>query len=178
MASRSRRLMGMNSRLWLIGAPVTAFILTVAVSLWQRHADEQTLTGTERALGREIPPSREAAPVPPAEVQPLPAPQAAGAAPPPPRATDPGQAEVPVRLIARGSPDRAGLAAMLLNMSSGDLDVRVTAVNSKTYMRSVVDVSLHANQRLNLKEAGLEIASGDQVTIESPPYRDQVVQAR
>jgi len=67
---------------------------------------------------------------------------------------------------------------MLLNMSSGDLDVRVTAVNSKTYMRSVVDVSLHANQRLNLKEAGLEIASGDQVTIESPPYRDQVVQAR
>jgi hypothetical protein len=70
------------------------------------------------------------------------------------------------------------LAAMLLNMGSDELDVRVTAVNAKTYMRSVVDVSLHANQRLNLTQAGLELGAGDRVTIESPPYRDLVVQAQ
>ncbi len=86
--------------------------------------------------------------------------------------------QVPVRLAFHARDGQPGLSAIMINMSADDLDARVEAVNPTTHLRSVVDVSLHGHQRKTLTDAGLEVAEGSQVTVESPPYRDFVVQAQ
>jgi len=172
----------MNSRLMIsIAVPATAFALTVAISLWQQRADTSMFAASPALQQAVLPQRREAAstrmeaqisPAPPAEAAPLPSP------PPDEGVRDPSRVDVPVGFITRSRQDQSGLLATLLNMTADDLDVRIIRVSAKTHLRSVVDVSLVAHERKNLTQAGLDLDSGDQVTIQSAPYHDRTLQAR
>ena len=77
-----------------------------------------------------------------------------------------------MRFAFRNLPGESHLGVIVLNMSMDDVEARVTAVSAKTHLRSVLDVTLHGHERKNLTSAGLEAEPGDQVTVQSPPYRD------
>jgi hypothetical protein len=160
----------MNSRLLAIGIPATAFVLTIAISLWQQRADAPAPANARLDPAAQAP-ARE-----PARTAALGAPNpAASGTPPAPSAgdaADPRNMDVPFRFAFRNLPGASHLGVIVLNMSMDDLDARVTAVSAKTLLRSVVDVSLHGHERKNLTNSGLEAESGDQVTVQSPPYRD------
>jgi hypothetical protein len=174
----------MNSRLLVsIAVPVTAFALTIAVWLWQQRAAEPTPAIAQRELPQTAPAprARPALSPPRIEDQRPPEMSAASSAPPPQPNTgdqDPTRIKVPVGFIARARPDASSLTASLVNMTTDELAVTVTAVSAKTHLRSAVDVTLHAHERRNLATDGLELGSGDQVTIQSPPFRDLVVTAQ
>jgi hypothetical protein len=166
----------------LIVVPVIAFSLTVAASLWQRRA-AAPLPEPSQAL--PVQPSREAAALPRIEAQTPRAPQSAEAstAPPSPEPTvqgesDPAHTNVPARLMVYPRGGQSTVLATLQNTTGDELDVTVTAVSAKTYLRTVVDVTLQAFERKNLSETGIELALGDQVTLQSSPYRDTTIFAR
>jgi hypothetical protein len=166
----------MNSKLLAIGIPATAFVLTIAITLWRQRADEP-------------PPAAQSEPVAPAPRQdpaqgssfaaaqdtgppdaaPTPTPAASPSAG---NATDPRNTDAPLRFAFRNLPGESHLGVIVLNMSMDDVEARVTAVSAKTHLRSVLDVNLHGHERKNLTSAGLEAEPGDQVTVQSPPYRD------
>jgi hypothetical protein len=167
----------MNSRSVIYAAvPLIAFSLTVAIGLWQRRSEAPS-TAANPALSA-VASANAAAPrtesrsaeTPPADPPPPAAPEHAAA-------SGPVAAEVPVRLLVRNRPGESALMAVMLNTTEDDLDVRVSAVNPKTYLRSVVDVSLGPHARKNLIAAGLDVSPGATLTVESPPFRALVVQA-
>ena len=165
----------MNSRLLAIGIPVTAFVITIAISLWQQRTDSPAPAAPSEPAAQV--PGQDAAPAATLSAAAQGAsPPAASSSPPVPSAggdpTDPRQMDVPARFAFRNLPGESHLSVMVLNMSTDDLDARVTAVSAKTHLRSVVDVSLHGRERKNLTSAGLEVETGDQVIVESPPFRD------
>lgn len=169
----------MNSRRFVsIAVPVLAFLLTVAVSLWQRRA---ATPPPEPSRAAQIQPHHEIAAVRPIE-EPTEA-RADDAAPAPPEPTvedesDPSHSNVPAKLMVHPRTGQSGVLATLQNTTADQLDVTVTAVSAKTHMRTVVDVTLHPLERKNLDAAGLEVALGDQVTLQSSPYRDTTILAR
>jgi hypothetical protein len=92
--------------------------------------------------------------------------------------SDANAAQVPVILAAHARGGDENLIATVESMSTDTLELRVTDVNAKTHLRSVVDVSVRSHERKNLTEAGLQVMSGDQVTVRSPPFQDLIVQLR
>jgi hypothetical protein len=176
----------MNSRLLSIGIPVTAFVLTVAFQLWRQRSENLLPPGPPDAppaatAGATPPPAetaRQARVAPPAAAAVAPVDSALSAAAGSSMFTAVPGNQVPVRLAFHSRDGQPGLSAIMINMSEDDLDARVEAVNPTTHLRSVVDVSLHGHQRKTLTDAGLEVAEGSQVTVESPPYRAFVVQAQ
>jgi len=176
----------MNSRLFVsIAVPVTAFSLTVAVLLWQRRTAEPfAAPQAELSQGAPVQPNHEPTTLPRIEEQRPPEAQAADASPgsqPVPLVqgeSDPAQTSVPARLMVYARTGQSGVLATLQNMTADQLDVTITAVSAKTHMRSVIDVTLNARERKNLSTAGLDLDLGDQVTLQSSPYRDVTVSAR
>jgi hypothetical protein len=161
----------MNSRLLAIGIPATAFVLTIAISLWRQRADEP-LPAAQSAETMQAPEQVPAQGTGSPGAAPTAAAPLSPASPPPGDPTDPRNMDVPLRFAFRNLPGESHLGIIVLNMSTDDLDARVTAVSAKTHLRSVVDVSLHGHERKNLTAAGLEAESGDQVIVQSPPFRD------
>jgi hypothetical protein len=94
------------------------------------------------------------------------------------RDSSPYDPPVPVRFYAVSQPSPAGFLATLVNMSGDDLDVRVTGVSARTRMRSTVDLTLRPHQRASLTEAGLQVSTGDEVTVQSPGFSDLTVQVQ
>jgi hypothetical protein len=174
----------MNSRFLAIGIPVTAFVLTVAFQLWRQRSENPLAPDPPDAppaatAGATPPPAetaRQARVAPPVAAAPVDSALSASVGSSMFTAV-PGN-QVPVRLAFHSRDGQPGLSAIMINMSEDDLDARVEAVNPTTHLRSVVDVSLHGHQRKTLTDAGLEVAEGSQVTVESPPYRNFVVQAQ
>jgi hypothetical protein len=171
----------MNSRFLAIGIPATAFVLTIAISLWQQRADAPAPGNAQPGPAAQVPgqdPPQTASLSATQIGSPPATPPTAPASPSPPSPSaggdiaDPRIMDVPLRLAFRNLPGQSHLSVMALNMSTDDLEARVTAVSATTHLRSVVDVSLHGHERKNLASAGLEVATGDQVTIEGPPYRN------
>jgi hypothetical protein len=76
---------------------------------------------------------------------------------------------VPASLIV--SRDLQGRVARMQNESSETLTFRITSKDSKTGSNSMVEVTIPPKRWSRLTDAGLVIGSGDEVTIESPPYR-------
>jgi hypothetical protein len=169
-----------------IAVPLAAFSITCLVLLRQQRGAE-TAEATPAAadsaqLERPIAAGRGAAPRPSPpmngptrEIEPAPPPASKASV-----LSGPGPAgdEMPVKFMVRPARGESAALATLLNVSDATLDVNVTAVNPQTHMRSAVTVSVLPHQRLNLAEAGLVFAPGDEVTLQSPPFRDSVVQAR
>jgi hypothetical protein len=176
----------MNSRLLAIGIPATAFVLTIAISLWRQRADEPAPANAQSVPAGQVPgqdPTQTAALTTAQGDTPPGAAPAAAASPSPVSpsagdATDPRNMDAPLRFAFRNLPGESHLNVIVLNMSTEDLDARVTAVSATTHLRSVVDVNLHDHERKNLTAAGLEVATGDQLLIQSPPYRDLSVVAQ
>jgi len=86
-----------------------------------------------------------------------------------------GNGDIPVRLLIRPGSDTDPPLAMLMNPDDQAVDVEVSAVNSKTRLRSVVQVSVLPHQRFNLDQAGLTVAAGDEVTLHDIGHRDVVM---
>jgi hypothetical protein len=182
----------MNSRLLVsIAVPAAAFALTIAVWRWQQRGAEPTpaVAQPEHAAAPRAPLALSSLRTEDPRPQEIPAVRPAPA--PAPTNTvdqDTGRIKVPVGFVARARPDASGLTASLVNMTTDELAVTVTAVSAKTHLltavsakthlRSAVDVTLRAHERRNLAADGLELGSGDQVTIQSPPFRDVVVKAQ
>ena len=171
----------MNSRLLAIGIPATAFVLTVAISLWQQRAGAPAHASAQSDPAAQVPgqdPAQAASLSAAQGGSPSGTPPTVSASPSPPSPSgvgdpnDPRRMDVPLRFAFRNVPGEPHLNIVVLNMSTEDLDARVTAVSATTRLRSVVDVSLHGHERKNLTAAGLEVATGDQMTIQSPPFRD------
>jgi hypothetical protein len=80
---------------------------------------------------------------------------------------------VPVVLAFGG-----GGKVTLQNQSSDTLTANVTAVNPASGSQSSVQVTVARNRRVDLVGAGLSIESGDEIRVQSPPYRDQVITVR
>lgn len=164
----------MNSKLLAIGIPATAFVLTIAITLWRQRADEPPPAAQSEAAAL-APPQDPAQGSTFAAAQGTSPPGAAttpAASPSAGSATDPSNTDVPLRFAFRNLPGESHLGVIVLNMSMDDVEARVTAVSAKTHLRSVLDVNLHGHERKNLTSAGLEAEPGDQVTVQSPPYRD------
>jgi hypothetical protein len=165
----------MKSRLLAIGIPATAFVLTIAISLWQQRAPSDAtaqVSGRDPAQAASLSATSDPSP---AGAPPAVAPAAAPASTSPSSSgdtTDPRNMEVPVRFAFRNLPGASHLNVIMLNMTTDDLNARVTSVSAKTHLRSVVDVALQGHERKNLTAAGLEAEIGDQLTIQSPPFRD------
>jgi hypothetical protein len=169
--------MEMNSqRVLFVAAPLAAFVLTVAVSLWPRH-EEQPAPRLAPAAA-ESPGPALSGPASPTTTTQASTPAPAQTPDSPPSTQNTGDPEVPVSMIARGASDKAAAVAVLVNLTSDELDVRVTAVSAKTSMRTSIDVALLANQRKNVSDAGLEFAPGDQITVESSAYRNRTFRAQ
>jgi hypothetical protein len=170
----------MPSRLAVsILVPVLAFSATLAILYYQQGGIGRHQPGEEAPAGGGGPP----APGSMAAVQEPPAqpPQLAAAAPTAPTATpgkgdDASAKDLPLRFLARPAQAGEPMIATLMNMTGETLPVTVTAVNAKTHLRSVVQVSILPHQRKNLSTEGLSVSDGDQVTLESPPFRDQTIQ--
>jgi len=76
---------------------------------------------------------------------------------------------VPASLIV--SHDLQGRVARMQNESSETLTFRITSKHSKTGSNSMVEVTIPPKRWSRLTDVGLVIGSGDEVTIESPPYQ-------
>jgi hypothetical protein len=91
----------------------------------------------------------------------------------PPSMLDPASTEVPVLLTVDNSPGSTRRTATIRNVGSEVLNVKVTSVNPPAGSRSVVQVAVPPRAELNLTEAGLVVATGAEMSIESPPYLAQ-----
>lgn len=159
-----------------IAVPVAAFSVTFLILLMESRVQDSVRAPPAAQVHGQVAPERGRAVNVSAQpgAQPI-APAAAAPAPPPAASAASSAAEMPVKFMARPARGEVKTPAALLNVSDESMDVTVTAVNPQTHMRSVVQSSLLAHQRLNLTEAGLTVSSGDEVTLQSPPYRDIVV---
>ena len=91
----------------------------------------------------------------------------------PPSELDPTSTEVPALLSVDDSPGSTRRNATIRNLGAGVLNVKVTSVNPPAGSRSIVQVSIPPRAELNLTEAGLVVATGAELSIESPPYLAQ-----
>ena len=81
--------------------------------------------------------------------------------------------EVPIDLRARSHDGQSGAA--VFNRSGEPLHLAITASNPATGRSSRVDLTLDAHESKELTEAGLAFEPGDQVRVQSPPYRDLIL---
>jgi hypothetical protein len=86
---------------------------------------------------------------------------------------DPASTEVPVLLTVNNSPNSTRRTATIRNVGSEVLNVKVTSINPPAGSRSVIQVAVPPRAELNLTEAGLVVATGAELSIESPPYLAQ-----
>lgn len=173
----------MNLRvLSFIIVPVAAFALTVGYLRWQQNP------GAPQAPPPPVAASAAARAIaPPPPVPPSPARAAAETHEPEPQPVDlrtpmnepahdpadPAYQDVPALLLVHG---RGGsMLATLTNMLDQAIDVTITVSDGRSATRSSGAVSLRAHERRNLASSGIEFRAGDQVTLQSPPYRDRVM---
>jgi len=92
---------------------------------------------------------------------------------------------MPVRLILNRSVVRNGSdnrhmsiavqGATIKNLSDESMDIAVYVLTAATHSTSQIHVNVGPNGEKRLgKEDGLEMWSGDQITLQSPPYSDSV----
>jgi len=91
----------------------------------------------------------------------------------PPSMLDPTQSEVPVLLAVDTSTGTARHRATIRNLGSDFLSLKITAVNPPNGNRSVVQVAVAPRAELNLTDAGLIVATGAEISVESPPFLAQ-----
>jgi hypothetical protein len=169
--------------------PVLAFVVTFSVLLWQQHNTDATAArpaiastaasdaGGASALPASMAPAADLRTSAGSAMTPAASTDVAPDAPAPaPAADNRADSEVPVKLLVRPAQEGTAQVASLVNLSSEPLDLRVTAVNPHTHMRSVIDIALLQHERKNLLTAGLSFSPGDEVTIESQSYRKLVSQ--
>jgi hypothetical protein len=170
-----------------IAIPTLAFVATLVVTLRSAGGPDVRAAPPAPVLpAHPGPPAEIAMPEPglpapaipdtlPAETRPAAPPSTALA---PVSNTDPAAGGMPLRLFVGPKRGNAPGIATLMNLSGETLQVRITAVNAKTLMRSTADVELLQHQRKNLTAEGLIVEQGDEVTLQSPPYPDQVIRAQ
>jgi hypothetical protein len=90
-----------------------------------------------------------------------------------PTSLDPAKSEVPVLLSVDSTSGATRHTASLRNVGSELLNVKVTAINPPSGRRSIVQVAIPPRAELNLTDAGLVVATGAEISIESPPYLAQ-----
>ncbi|HVO47264.1 MAG TPA: hypothetical protein VMT29_13100 [Steroidobacteraceae bacterium] len=81
--------------------------------------------------------------------------------------------EVPIDLRIRSHDGQSGAA--VFNRSGEPLHLAITAGNPATGQSSHVDVTLDAHESKELTDVGLAIAPGDQIRVQSPPYKDLIL---
>ncbi len=86
---------------------------------------------------------------------------------------DPTKSEVPVLVAVDNSPEAARHNATIRNLGGEVLVVKVTAVNPPAGNKSIVQIALAPRAEVNLTDAGLVVATGAEISVESPPYLAQ-----
>src|SRR5262249_40083533 len=92
---------------------------------------------------------------------------------PPPTDLDPTQSQVPVLLAVEIAPDQSRQSATLRNLGPESLNVKVTSVMPPSGRRSIVQVAIPPRTEISLTNAGLVVAQGAEISVESPPYLAQ-----
>jgi hypothetical protein len=155
---------------------VASFSLTLGIMLWQRKGEESPASNLPAApLVRVTAPVAASAPLPPAPAvieASKPSGEASAGTPTPGAAN-----EVPVNITWRRRPRFNRVEGRIASSSADSLfiQVRIDGANSHRISQTQVDIAPYGQTQIGVDD-GLELQSGDQVTLQSAPYRDQVTQ--
>ncbi len=167
---------------------IISFSLTIGTMLWQRKTERLTTREPEMTA---IAPTFASPPVPPRlpmlqatpRIEDAPKPNVPTNTHPPHRDT---ASHMPVRLIFNRSiqqndPDNPGGmsiavdGANIQNLSGDSMHITVRVVSATDQRTSQIQVDIEPNSEISVgKEDGLEMQTGDKITLQSAPYPDQV----
>jgi hypothetical protein len=153
--------------------------------LWRNHAADSVSAPAKAAAETPLPvrsPAQSPPVAQPAELA-LPAAHAGSTAPAPAAAAVPpvsaAAEEMPVELHFRHRPDLNSIQASLLNRSENALVVDALVFDPRTQQTSKVQLSVAAYKAATFGvDDGLDIQSGDQITLRCAPYQDKVFPIR
>jgi hypothetical protein len=174
----------LSFRASIVVTMLATFALSLGVMLWQRRAEEAPMpnpaTLTSAVGQRPATPVAASASLVQSVAQPVPVQEerkltslANGA--PVPSSTDPAQ--MPVQIVFKHRDRLNKFEARIVNTSGDSLSIDVSVLSASTHHASQtqVDVGAYLQSRFGIDD-GLDMQSGDQVTLRRHPYRDLVMQ--
>jgi hypothetical protein len=162
----------------ILPALVAAALLT-AVMLWQRSTHESPLRNATIPISAVDAPSARPLTAPVAAVPAAqPAPEKALAVPANAAAVnDAGPEQMPVQIVFRRRERLNKFEGRITNTSGDPLQVEVLVLSASTHYttQAAVNVGGYLQSSFGIDD-GLDMQSGDQVTLRSYPYHDSVMQ--
>jgi hypothetical protein len=164
----------------IIMPALVAVVLLTAVMLWQRGTHDSPLKDAAIQISAVDAPSAQPPTAPVAAVQAAqPAPEQALAVPAndaaAPSAADPQQ--MPVQIIFRRRERLNKFEGRITNTSGDPLQVEVLVLSASTHYTTQAGVNVGGYLQSSFGiDDGLDMQSGDQVTLRSYPYHDSVIQ--
>jgi hypothetical protein len=170
----------LSFRALLVLTMLVTFGLSLGVMLWQRSAEAPPAIAATRANPQVAPSMQAPKSLAQSVARPLPVKQEPKPASVPIAASLPTPADpdrMPVDVVFRHRDRLNKFEGRIVNTSGQPLTIEVRVLSASTHYTTQAQVSVGANIQTRFGiDDGLDMQSGDQVTLRSYPFRDQTVQ--